>query len=75
MSPGGHVQVSGEVCCKERGDEVELVSKIHELAGGHGRYGYRRVIVLLKWEGWNSEGEGRNCLFVGGAKNGDTPLL
>jgi len=37
---------------RERGDEVELVSKIHELAVGHGRYGYRRVTVLLRREGW-----------------------
>jgi len=37
---------------RKRGDEVELVSKIHELAVGHGRYGYRRVTVLLRREGW-----------------------
>jgi len=33
-------------------EEVELVKKIHELAVRHGRYGYRRVTVLLKREGW-----------------------
>ena len=37
---------------RKQGDEVELVSKIHELAVGHGRYGYRRVTVLLRREGW-----------------------
>ena len=54
MSPGGHAQASGEVCCKKRGDELELVNKIHELAVGHGRYGYRRVKVLLRWEDWKT---------------------
>ena len=32
--------------------EVKLVDKIHELAVRHGRYGYRRITVLLRWEGW-----------------------
>jgi transposase InsO family protein len=36
---------------RERGDEVELVGKIHELAVRNGRYGYRRITVLLWREG------------------------
>lgn len=37
---------------RKPGEEVELVRMIHELAVRHGRYGYRRVTVLLKREGW-----------------------
>lgn len=37
---------------RKRQDEVELVRRIHELAVRHSRYGYRRVTVLLRWEGW-----------------------
>ena len=37
---------------RRRRDEVELVSKIHQLFIRHGRYGYRRVTVLLRREGW-----------------------
>ena len=29
-----------------------LIRRIHELAIRHGRYGYRRVTVLLRREGW-----------------------
>ena len=31
---------------------MELVSKIHQLSIRHGRYGYRRIAVLLRREGW-----------------------
>ena len=36
---------------RERGDERELVRKIHELAVRHSRYGYRRITALLRREG------------------------
>jgi putative transposase len=35
-----------------RKDEAELIKKIHELAIRHSRYGYRRITVLLRREGW-----------------------
>jgi len=31
---------------------MELVGRIHELAVHHGRYGYRRITILLRREGW-----------------------
>ncbi|MFC1935234.1 IS3 family transposase [Chloroflexota bacterium] len=34
-------------------DEVEIVSRIHQLAFRHGRYGCCRVTALLKREGCN----------------------
>ncbi len=37
---------------RRRRDETMLVKKIHELAVRNGRYGYRRVAVLLRREGW-----------------------
>jgi transposase InsO family protein len=37
---------------RRRWDETMLVKKIHELAVRNGRYGYRRVAVLLRREGW-----------------------
>ena len=36
---------------RERGDEQEMVRKIHELAVRHSRYGYRRITALLRREG------------------------
>ena len=33
-------------------DEPRLVSRIVELATRYGRYGYRRITALLRWEGW-----------------------
>jgi len=33
-------------------DEAKLVRKIHKLAIRHSRYGYRRITVLLRREGW-----------------------
>ena len=52
---------------RRRKDEAKLVSKIHRLAIRHSRYGYRRITVLLRREGfrvnkkrvhriWKSEG-------------------
>jgi len=52
---------------KCRKDEAELIKKIHKLAIRHSRYGYRRITVLLRREGfrvnkkrvhriWKSEG-------------------
>jgi len=52
-----------------RRDEAELIKKIHKLAIRHSRYGYRRITVLLRREGfrvnkkrvhriWKSEGLG-----------------
>jgi len=35
-----------------KGDEERLVARIIELATRYGRYGYRRITVLLKQEGW-----------------------
>ena len=54
---------------KCRKDEAELIKKIHKLAIRHSRYGYRRITVLLRREGfrvnkkrvhriWKSEGLG-----------------
>ena len=37
---------------RQRGDEVELIKKVHKLAVGNSRYGYRRITVLLRREGW-----------------------
>ena len=37
---------------RRRKDEAELIRKIHKLAIRHNRYGYRRVTVLLRREGW-----------------------
>ena len=34
------------------GDERRLVSRLHELAQAHPRYGYRRIWALLRREGW-----------------------
>lgn len=34
------------------GKDAELVSRMHELANEHRRYGYRRVAALLRAEGW-----------------------
>ena len=33
-------------------DEARLVARIIELAKQFGRYGYRRITTLLRWEGW-----------------------
>ncbi len=33
-------------------DEPRLVNRIVELATRYGRYGYRRITALLRWEGW-----------------------
>ena len=33
-------------------DEPRLVARIVELAKAYGRYGYRRITALLRWEGW-----------------------
>ena len=33
-------------------DEPRLVARILELATAYGRYGYRRITGLLRWEGW-----------------------
>ena len=37
---------------RKRQDEAKLVKKIHKLAICNGRYGYRRIAVLLRREGW-----------------------
>ena len=37
---------------RARGDEERLRSEIVRLAGRYGRYGYRRVSILLGWDGW-----------------------
>ncbi len=37
---------------RKRQDEARLVKKIHKLAIRNGRYGYRRITVLLRREGW-----------------------
>jgi len=36
----------------ERDDELPLTRRIIELACMYGRYGYRRVTALLRWDGW-----------------------
>ena len=37
---------------RKRQNEARLVKKIHKLAIRHSRYGYRRITVLLRREGW-----------------------
>lgn len=37
---------------RRRRDEAELIKKIHKLAIRNSRYGYRRITVLLRREGW-----------------------
>jgi putative transposase len=37
---------------RKRRDETILVKKIHELAVRRSRYGYRRITVLLRREGF-----------------------
>jgi len=37
---------------RRRRDEAKLIKKIHKLAICHSRYGYRRITVLLRREGW-----------------------
>ncbi|MEL6394356.1 MAG: IS3 family transposase, partial [Planctomycetota bacterium] len=36
----------------ERDDELPLTRRIIELASAFGRYGYRRITALLRWDGW-----------------------
>lgn len=36
-----------------RDDELPLSKRIIELACMYGRYGYRRVTALLRWDGWH----------------------
>ncbi len=36
----------------ERNDEEPLTKRIIALAAAYGRYGYRRITVLLRREGW-----------------------
>jgi len=38
---------------RRRRDEAKLIKKIHKLAIRHSRYGYRRIAVLLRREGWD----------------------
>ena len=33
-------------------DETRLVAEMVELATHYGRYGYRRITAMLRWEGW-----------------------
>ena len=33
-------------------DEARLVAEMVELATQYGRYGYRRITAMLRWEGW-----------------------
>ena len=37
----------------ERDDELLLTRRIIELASAFGRYGYRRITALLRWDGWH----------------------
>ena len=39
-------------CPGQTGEEERLVERIVELALEYGRYGYRRIAALLRWEGW-----------------------
>ncbi len=33
-------------------EEARLVAEMVELATHYGRYGYRRITAMLRWEGW-----------------------
>ena len=48
-------------CKPYRGPEEALRIRLRELAGSRVRYGYRRLTVLLKREGWEAASEG-GCL-------------
>jgi transposase InsO family protein len=37
---------------RERADEPRLRKRVVELGSDYGRYGYRRITALLRWEGW-----------------------
>jgi transposase InsO family protein len=37
----------------QRDDEAALTKAITDLASEYGRYGYRRVAALLRWQGWH----------------------
>ena len=41
-------------------DEARLVGRMVELASEYGRYGYRRVTAMLRWEGWGVNRSGWN---------------
>ena len=51
-------QVLGQVRSTQRrerhspDDEARLVAEMVELATRYGRYGYRRMTAMLRWEGW-----------------------
>jgi putative transposase len=48
----GHPRSTQRYMPRVRDSECELTAKIHELAGKHSRYGYRRIHAKLCREGW-----------------------
>ena len=48
----GQPRSTQRYCCESTGDEEILIQRIVELARDYGRYGYRRIMALLREEGW-----------------------
>lgn len=48
----GQSRSTQRYCARVRSDENRLTQRIIELASMYGRYGYRRVLALLRREGW-----------------------
>ncbi|HJO48449.1 MAG TPA: IS3 family transposase [Candidatus Scalindua sp.] len=48
----GQPRSTQRYCGGNSGDEERLVQRIIELARDYGRYGYRRIMALLREEGW-----------------------
>ena len=45
-------------------DEPRLVQRMTDLATAHGRYGYRRITMMLRQEGWCVNHKRIERLFV-----------
>ena len=45
-------------------DEARLVAEMVELATHYGRYGYRRITAMLRWEGWKVNHKRVECSRV-----------
>ena len=51
-------------------DEARLVAEMVELATHYGRYGYRRITAMLRWEGWKvNHKAGGEAVETGGAES------
>ncbi len=48
----GQPRSTQRYCSENSSDQDRLVQRIVELAKDYGRYGYRRIMALLREEGW-----------------------